>query len=346
MRSSKFQLFMIACIVLAITFLIGCGSGDVQKAKEFIDAGMYPQAIELLTKRISKKPSDAEAHFQLGICYISTGNFRAADERFASAVSLKSDLGFKIGDKIFAKGESAISQGGNPIPYFNQAVKYNRNLKEKVCDTLYNTGTSSSGIKKIDFYKNAMNFCSKYNSNINSFLCDYYFEQGKAKYEKVRVDHFRRSTKFGKKHLADINRILLTDANDIEEPGRRKEYLKSIFDIVPDKDIFEASIEYFTKKLKARLYDENKVIASQGRIELNENKWVKIFKRTGRDAVLTLRTDSVLVKYSKKDKVETLEKNITWYGGGYNPSLGSGKIMYYKEKSGRSATVYYWKYRL
>ena len=51
-------------------------------------SGMYPQAIELLNKAIHEKPTNAEAHFQQGICYVNTGNFRNADERFASAVTL------------------------------------------------------------------------------------------------------------------------------------------------------------------------------------------------------------------------------------------------------------------
>ena len=50
---------------------------NVDKAKEFLQAGMYPQAIALLEKEINDNPTNAEAHFQLGICYInqSLGTF-------------------------------------------------------------------------------------------------------------------------------------------------------------------------------------------------------------------------------------------------------------------------------
>jgi len=68
---------------------------DVKKAKEFMQAGMYPKAIELLNKRIIDKPADAEAHFLLGICYIKTGKIRDADQRFASAVRIDSGYGYR-----------------------------------------------------------------------------------------------------------------------------------------------------------------------------------------------------------------------------------------------------------
>ena len=58
--------------------LAGCGSNDVKKAKDFITVGMYPQAMELLKKRIGENPKDAEAQFLLGSCYIHTDNLSGA----------------------------------------------------------------------------------------------------------------------------------------------------------------------------------------------------------------------------------------------------------------------------
>ena len=58
---------------------------DVSKAKKFIKAGMYPQAIAVIEKRINDEPDDAKAHFLLGRCYIHTGNLSGADTRLESA---------------------------------------------------------------------------------------------------------------------------------------------------------------------------------------------------------------------------------------------------------------------
>jgi len=355
----------------------------VEKANEFMKAGMYPQAIELLKKRIDDKPSDGQAHFQLGICYIHTNMFTKADKRFASAVQLNSDYGFQIADeykkvginnlqnghivttdklfkkafkyqpnlrtdiakKIFDEGKTRLLQKTNAIPYFNMAVKYDSILASKACELFYNAGMSSTGMEKVNFLKNTMRYGSKHNHEINSFLCDFYFEKGKATYEETRVEYFSKSAKYGHKHLEIINNMLLEDANNIEEPSKREQYLKSISDVVPDKDIFEASIKYFTKRLKASLYDKNKVIEAQGRIVLNKNQWVPIIKMSIIDCIKTLLTRTVLEKYANSTVTNTNNKNVYWAGGGYEPSLGSGKMMYYKEKSGKPATIYYWKYK-
>lgn len=141
-------------------------------------AGMYPQAIEMLKKRINNKPSDGEAHFQLGICYILTNDFTKADERFASAVQITIDYGFQIADeykkfginnmqsghivpadklfkkafkyqpnlrtdiakKVFDGGKAILSQKGNAIPYFDMAVKYDSTWADKACEVFYNAG--------------------------------------------------------------------------------------------------------------------------------------------------------------------------------------------------------------
>ena len=83
--------------------------GEVKKAREFMQAGMYPQAFELLTKRINDKPSDGEAHFQLGVCFINTGNYSKADERFGSAVRLKPDYGYKLGGQYQKAGNEKLN---------------------------------------------------------------------------------------------------------------------------------------------------------------------------------------------------------------------------------------------
>ena len=38
------------CLAALLPLIVSCGS-DVKKAQEFIEAGMYPQAISLLEKR-------------------------------------------------------------------------------------------------------------------------------------------------------------------------------------------------------------------------------------------------------------------------------------------------------
>jgi len=107
-----------------------------------MSAGMYPQAIELLNKRINEKPTDAEAHYQLGICYVNTGDFRRADERFGSAVRLKSDYGYQIGGKYKNAGTEALNKGntGQAQNLYQKAVQYQPNLKADIAKECFSAG--------------------------------------------------------------------------------------------------------------------------------------------------------------------------------------------------------------
>jgi len=117
-------------------------SADVQKAKEFMVAKMYPQAIALLNYRINVKPTDAEAHFQLGICYIAQDNFSGADQRFESAVALKSGYKYKIGGEYKKAGIEALNKGriSQAKRSFGKAVNYQPNLKADIAKECFSAG--------------------------------------------------------------------------------------------------------------------------------------------------------------------------------------------------------------
>ena len=129
------KLLYLNAVALCLVFcLLGCGSNDVKKAQEFMDAGMYAQAIELLSKRIGEKPSDPDAHFLMGICNIHTHNDRAANDRFASALRLKSDYGFKIGAEYKKAGNEILTNGdmSRALKLYLQASITNPTLKMKL----------------------------------------------------------------------------------------------------------------------------------------------------------------------------------------------------------------------
>jgi len=57
---------IIALSLILLGFvLLGCGSGNVKKARELLDLGLFEQAVELLEQEIKEHPKNAEAHFIL-----------------------------------------------------------------------------------------------------------------------------------------------------------------------------------------------------------------------------------------------------------------------------------------
>jgi len=58
------RIIALSLILLGLGIL-GCGSGNVKKARELLDLGLFEQAVELLEQEIKEHPKNAEAHFIL-----------------------------------------------------------------------------------------------------------------------------------------------------------------------------------------------------------------------------------------------------------------------------------------
>jgi Tfp pilus assembly protein PilF len=137
------RILLILALLLACT---GCGKSDVEKSKEFIKADKFPQAIELLSKRVAQNPEDAEAHFLLGVAFINADKLAEADEQFAIAVRLNSDFGPHIGREYKKAGDIALKAGqtDKAIGLFQNAVRRQPDLKKSVARTLYERGKDLS----------------------------------------------------------------------------------------------------------------------------------------------------------------------------------------------------------
>lgn len=143
-------------------------NNDVKKAKEFIKADMYPQAIELLNKRIADKPTDADAHFLLGTCFLKQGNIGKADQRYESAVKLDPKLGMQVAQEYMKSGKKMMNNGSNngSIRCFKKAVSHNASYKQEItllC--LKKASTSSSGQDALRWLNNCEYFSDANNSN-------------------------------------------------------------------------------------------------------------------------------------------------------------------------------------
>ena len=99
---------------------------DLKKAKKFMEAGQYPQAISHLEKAVLENLANAEVHLLLGIAYINNDNFWSADEVFKSAYKLNPDYGYEIGHEYKKIANWSFSKGDYPAAsdYFEKAVTF------------------------------------------------------------------------------------------------------------------------------------------------------------------------------------------------------------------------------
>lgn len=80
-------------VFLAVLLISACStSKEVTKSKEFLDAGMFDQAIILLKQEVQSSPKNAEAHLLLGTAYLGSGMNSLAEQELNTALVLDSNL--------------------------------------------------------------------------------------------------------------------------------------------------------------------------------------------------------------------------------------------------------------
>jgi tetratricopeptide (TPR) repeat protein len=75
-------------LVVALLAVYACKSVETTSAMLHNEHGQYDKAIEMAGKALEKNPSDAEAHFQLGVSYSYTGDMAGAYKEFTTAAKL------------------------------------------------------------------------------------------------------------------------------------------------------------------------------------------------------------------------------------------------------------------
>lgn len=110
-KSLQIRNSLVSLILLTLIFvLVSCGENSTNKAKEFMAANMYEQAIALLEQEIQKNPKNADAHLLLGECKLVTGMLSEAQKSFKSATVLNPDLGMKIGKVAISAAKVALRE--------------------------------------------------------------------------------------------------------------------------------------------------------------------------------------------------------------------------------------------
>ena len=179
---------------------------DVKRAKAFMAAGMYPQAIELLDKRINEKQTDVEAHFQLGICHIKTGSLTKANKQFVSTVGLKPDYGYKIGGECKTIGDQALNNGdyGRAKNLYQLAIKYQPSLKEKIARDCFEQGTNHFNYKNYGPADDIFRLAAVFDSSYSHQISEMYFNLGNSVDDINCIDYYRISAKYSNSYNREI----------------------------------------------------------------------------------------------------------------------------------------------
>jgi Flp pilus assembly protein TadD len=63
--------------------------------------GRYPEAIEVFKQAVSLTPDNANAHFGLGLSYLSTGNRGSALDEYKILKNLNANMADELFDRIY-----------------------------------------------------------------------------------------------------------------------------------------------------------------------------------------------------------------------------------------------------
>ncbi|MBU1778104.1 hypothetical protein KJ992_00355, partial [Patescibacteria group bacterium] len=175
----------VSVLVLLVANVFGA-TNRIQQAAEFMNAGMYPQAIALLEveingdeiKRIKANPTNAEAHFQLGICYVNQSLFNDAEERFASAVQLNpgqyayriSQIYSQVGQKQLATGDMTTAQ-----ELYNKAVEYNPGLRKIIAHQVFMQGKNYLQYSQFQQAENSFKIASQLDNCLSQNITTLYY---------------------------------------------------------------------------------------------------------------------------------------------------------------------------
>ena len=118
---------------IALVILTGCGSKSIKKAEDYLSAGMFQQAADLLQLEIQDNPKNAKAHYLLGVALLSMKSDSAAKEEFQRATLLDAGYRTKVGEAYFMAATALLEQNEySAARLFEEAVKYDPDSKTRI----------------------------------------------------------------------------------------------------------------------------------------------------------------------------------------------------------------------
>src|SRR5437763_1847558 len=119
--------FSLGFATAGLLLVVACGaSKEITKAKEFIDAGMFDQAIILLKQEVQTNPKSAEAHMLLGVSYLGSGATTLAEQELNTATILDDSIKRDTSKRCYEVAKYVVKT--------NKADAHAALVKAKECD--------------------------------------------------------------------------------------------------------------------------------------------------------------------------------------------------------------------
>ena len=326
--------FKIIRVLLILFIITACGKSDIEKSKELIATGMFPQAIELLKKKITENPEDAEAHFLLAVAFINTRKLEEGDELFADAVNLKSDYKSEIGGEYRAAGESALKMGNtdDAINLFQAAVGHQPDLRNNIARSVYEKGKELSNAgqnaQAIELHQYAVAHDPLLAADIGKW---YAIKAEEVESAEERINLLLAASHFQTAYNQEVAKIKLATAR--EEAEKNAISVRARMQHVIDQRLDERAWQRLAvKSLKILGREETvhwsvKYYKKAGydvkRLALNDNEWINIGRFANQSNMFFLSANDFWYLKSSSRRPQMLKaaitkaKGIQFYGAKY-----------------------------
>jgi tetratricopeptide (TPR) repeat protein len=241
MKIQSIRFFSFTTLLVSFIAISNCTllNQRVQKAKDFMQAGMYADAIGLLKTSINENPNNAETYLLLGECYLYQGDYNQAKEQFNKSLSIKPYFSDKIGLAYRKAGDKAFGANQNEIAQkmYNNAIKYSPDIKEEITQQVYNQGKAHFENGEYDLADGHFDLVSSLDGSLSQGISDLYFDLGQAADEDHCIDFYRRAKKYSGSHDNEIGQRLLSIAyskNSEEEIQKWRKEASFFIELPPD----------------------------------------------------------------------------------------------------------------
>jgi len=294
--------------LLILVFSFGCTSKEMKKAKEFMDASMYEQAISLLEIEIQANPKNAEASYLLGKCYLETSNNNKVEECFKRAILLDTDLKENIGNIYFEKSLDLYKKSDFRYAnsYYEEGLKYNPAYKDNFAKQLFDyTSEFSETTTETDNTKYLLSTIDQISPNYKSKIADLTYTLAKSFMEKGFVNEGLQYAEYGikydSKHIKDVADIYYKLANDLltiqNKPNDCISFFERSIALNPEKK----------KEIGNILYNQAKVFETN-----NKTNLLLLFAKKSSEINPDYKSWYIVLKEKYKPKVPT-EGLVAYY---------------------------------
>jgi tetratricopeptide (TPR) repeat protein len=315
------SVFTVLVIIYSLLTFMGCGSKEMSKAKEYMDAHMYNEAISLLEIEIQANPKNVEAYYLAAQCYIELNNTHQAEEYFNKAILLDTDYRIKVGEYYYEKAFKLYTENEHYSAEnnYNKAEKYNPEGREDFAQKLFDyateiseTATRANEVTSI--YNIVTNIDKKFNEDIAekcAKLASEVFEKG---FYEQSFEYGEFSIKYDPGFINSLANLYLTYAKKLlEVPDKSNEatgYFDRSIELNSSSRVDIAKIYYdYSQKYEKQNNTELTLIFAEKCYNL-DNNYEKYYKE-------------IAIKYKPKVPMEGL---VAYYpfNGNANDECGTG----------------------